>query len=162
LKEKKDCATRTIYQGRIGSETRAVVDLFEKNMVSQGKQFGPAIITLMDKENQRIAGLADPETSTLNNQPEQEGKDYNNNYNNTVTLPTVENKNIQFLKILEPNITSKRKINDREILFCLKHDVVNDYEKFREIRFAALRLNVNAKLVTKPEIGYIIAGDQID
>jgi hypothetical protein len=153
LKEKKDCATRTIYQGRIGSETRAVVDLFEKNMVSQGKQFGPAIVALMDKENRRIAGLADSEPTTLTVEQEDHDGNYNNNHNNkTETLSTDPAQ--RFLKLLAPHCIGKRQINDKQTLLCLEHKLIFDPPKFREIRLEALK--VGAILVSSPACGFVV------
>jgi hypothetical protein len=159
LTKKKDkesnCNTKTFYIGK-SSHARAVVQKFEANMIALGRKFNGALIELMDQENHRIENIGLQETLTMNHKQEDHVKDYNNTTNNAETLAISENKNIQeFLKKMQPYCTSKRKINDKQTFFGIQHGVVNDYDLFREIRLAALK--VGAILITNPQPGFIIS-----
>jgi hypothetical protein len=156
LTEKKDCATRTFYQGKKGTATRAIVDKFEENMLANGKKFGRSIIELMKMKNQQLAGLDGSEIPALNHEQKEDGKNYNNIDNNTETLPTAEKEAIrEFLEIMESNCISKQQTNKGETFFCLNPRSIMDYEKFSVIRHAARK--AGAKLITYPRAGFIIS-----
>jgi hypothetical protein len=161
LTEKKDCATRTFYQGKKGTATRAIVDLFEKNMLEHGKKFGPSIIKLMNVKNQQLAGLDGSEIPALNHEQKEDGKNYNNTNNNTETLSTVEKEAIrEFLEIMDSNCISKQQTNKGETFFRLNPRSIIDYEKFSVIRHAARK--AGAKMITYPHAGFIISNDLLD
>jgi hypothetical protein len=57
MANKNASITRTFYVGKPGSDGRAIYDLFEDHMLQRNKKISPAILELLDAENQRIADL---------------------------------------------------------------------------------------------------------
>lgn len=60
-KGKKYCPTETFYVGPENSRNRAIVEKFKDNMTIRHKKYSPSIIELLNKENQRLAGLDEGE-----------------------------------------------------------------------------------------------------
>jgi hypothetical protein len=150
-KGEKDNPTKTFYRGKKGTESRAVVDKFEENILLHGKNFNKSLIRLMDMENRRLADLGNSETSTL----KQEREDDNNDGKEAVTSAIAEKEAVQeFLKIMVPCCMGKLSENNGETFFMLQSGAVADYEKFHRIYIAALK--AGATLVISPNVGFRI------